>query len=99
MTPRSDGDTLLWYIEVKAAANQLPRLRAELGRLGHMVDADAPDRGVDALRKAKYLLRHRPRYLSLVGGEERQHYDVTYTGMASFALTARAQSPEVDLTG
>ena len=94
-----EGDALVWYVEVKAAAQQLPRLRAELERHGAMVDTDAPDRDRDALRKAKYLVRHRPRYLSLVGGEARQHYDVTYAEPSSFSLTARARSPEVYLSG
>ncbi len=93
-----DESTLLWYVEVKAAASQIQRLLAALQRFGESVDTDAPDRGIDPLRKAKYLVRHRPRYLSLVGGDVRQHYDVAYTGRSSFALLTRAESPEVELT-
>jgi len=93
-----EADQLLWYVEVKAAATQLPTLLAALRRLGVGVEVDAPDRGNDPLRKAKYIVRHRPRYLSLVGGEERLHFDVAYSGVTSFALLTRIESPEVDLT-
>lgn len=67
---------LLWYTEVKTSRSQIQVLLAKLALLGDVGVPDAqPDRGNDALRKAKYLVRHRPPHLTLVGGEVRRRHD------------------------
>jgi hypothetical protein len=84
-----ESDALLWYVEVKAKPMMLKPLLAALSSHGQGVDALAPDRGNDALRKAKYLVRHQPPLLSLVGGEDRLHFAVEYGSTTSFLLTPR----------
>jgi hypothetical protein len=73
------GSELLWAIEVKERARQLPMLLDSLREHGHGVDLDTPDRGNDPLRKAKYLVTHRAPYFSLVAIGERRDFSVTYT--------------------
>jgi hypothetical protein len=70
---------LLWAIEVKEKARQLPVLLEQLREHAVGVDLDAADRGNDPLRKAKYLVKHRPPYFSLVAIGERRDFSVTYT--------------------
>lgn len=86
--------TLVWYVEVKAHPSQVRPLLGALEALGPHVDLAQPDRGNDPLRKAKYLVMHRPPSLSLVGGEERRHFDVTYPEPTSFVLTEKDAGPE-----
>lgn len=74
-----DGPTLLWAIEVKERASQLPSLSDELHEHGRRVELDAPDRGNDALRKAKYLVTHQPSYFSLVAIGAGYDFSVAYT--------------------
>ena len=73
------GSDLLWAIEVKEQARQLRELLVQLQDHGSGVDLDAPDRGNDPLRKAKYLATHRPPYFSLVAIGERREFSVAYT--------------------
>jgi hypothetical protein len=70
---------LLWAVEVKEQARQLPVLLDQLREHAPGVDLEAPDRGNDPLRKAKYLSTHRPPYFSLVAIGERRDFSVTYT--------------------
>lgn len=81
-----DAARLIWYVEVKAKATMLGKLLALLRDHGAKVDLTGPDRGKDALRKAKYLVRHRPPLFSLVGGEERLHFRVEYPTDDGFRL-------------
>jgi hypothetical protein len=82
---RADA-SLVWYVEVKRRPATLKPLLAGRQRYGAKVDLEAPDRGKDALRKAKYLVRHQPPLLSLVGGEDRLHFRVEYPSGDSFRL-------------
>lgn len=84
-----EEDDLLWYVEVKAKPSMLAPLLRDLEVYSSGVDIQAPDRGNDPLRKSKYLVRHRPPLISLVGGEERWHFAVQYPATASFALIRR----------
>jgi hypothetical protein len=84
-----EGDDLLWYVEVKAKPAMLPPLLKALEEHGARVDLRRADRGNDPLRKAKYLVRHQPRWLSLVGGEERWHFAAQYPAIGSFTLVRR----------
>jgi len=70
---------LVWCIEVKERARQLPPLVAGIRKHGHHVDFEVPDRGNDPLRKAKYLVQRRPPYFSAVAVGCRLDYSVTHT--------------------
>lgn len=86
---------LLWYTEVKTSRSQIEMLLAKLALLGDAgVPHAQPDRGNDALRKAKYLVRHRPPHLTLVGGEDRRHFDIEYQEPVGFTIVERADGPE-----
>jgi hypothetical protein len=78
VTVRRSSD-LLWAIEVKEQARQLPVLLDQLREYAPDVDLEAPDRGNDPLRKAKYLAKHQPPYFSVVAIGERRDFSVTYT--------------------
>ena len=77
---------LLWCIEVKEQAPQLERLLAEIESHGAGVDIEAPDRGNDPLRKAKYLVRHRPKFFSGVAIEMQRDFQVLYQGKNAFRV-------------
>ena len=87
---------LLWYVEVKPRASQIAPLLVAMNSYAAAVPLDRPDRGNDPLRKSKILVRHRPPSLSIVGGEERRHFDVQYDE-DSFGLIERTDGPEVAL--
>jgi hypothetical protein len=89
---RRDGE-LLWYVEVKPRASQIEPLLVAMNSFAAAVPFDQPDRGNDPLRKAKYLVRHRPPSVSIVGGEDRRHLDVRY-GADTFTLIDRGNGPE-----
>jgi hypothetical protein len=69
---------LLWCIEVKEKAKDLESLLTGIRNYGHSLDSSIPDRHNDALRKAKYLLRQRPPYFSLVAIGRRLDFSVSY---------------------
>jgi hypothetical protein len=77
---------LTWCIEVKEKAGQLDPLLVGMRKIAPAVDMTLPDRGNDALRKAKYLMRHRPPYFSMVAIGKRLEFSVTYDA-DGFALT------------
>jgi hypothetical protein len=84
----SDPDgALRWYIEVKERAIDVPGLVDRIGTYGHEgVELNAPDRGNDALRKAKYLIWYRPVYLSVSAIGLRRDFQVAYAAGNRFAL-------------
>ncbi len=82
---RAGGD-LLWCIEVKEQAAQLEKLLAELESHGDGVDLDAPDRRNDPLRKAKYLVKHRPKFFSGVAIGMQRDFEISYRGARAFDL-------------
>lgn len=87
VTVRDSAGDLLWYIESKESAAELLTLVSEIknwGRVG--VDLSLPDRGKDGLRKAKYIVQHRPRYFSGSAIGMRLDFSVTYTSENQFAL-------------
>lgn len=83
---------LLWCIEVKERAVQIDRLLADLAVHGTKVDFESPDRGKDALRKAKYLMKHRPKFFSGVAIGLQRDFQVQYPGPSAFHL-AKADPP------
>lgn len=96
ITMRRDG-RLEWCVEVKTTPALTRKLLRNMLTYANQVPLEAGDRGNDALRKAKYLVRHRPPYLSLVGGEQREHFVVTYDSADAFGLTEIAEGPETIL--
>ena len=82
---RAEGQ-LLWCIEVKEQAIQLDELLAGLESHSNGVDLDAPDRGNDPLRKAKYLVKHRPKFFSGVAIGMQRDFEVNYRGARAFDL-------------
>ena len=86
ITVERDG-ALLWYIEVKEKAADLPRLAERIAAYGAAgVDLDVADPGNDPLQKAKYLVRHRPRYFSLTAIGMTLNYRSEYQSEATFRL-------------
>ena len=87
LTVRRDGE-LLWCVEVKERPNQLERLLAKLMSHGmEGVDLLSPDRGKDALRKAKYLVNHQPRFFSAVAICLTRDFRVAYPRENVFVLS------------
>jgi hypothetical protein len=91
------GENLVWYIEAKETATQAQRLLEGLSRYAAYVDMGAPDRGNDSLRKAKYLVVRRPRFMSVVAIDFRADFGVSYPTGNSFGLDPLAEAP--DLSG
>lgn len=81
-----DGRTVLWCVEVKEKASQLAPLLTGMRANAPAVDLDRPDRHDDALRKCKYLVRHRPPYFSMVAIGQRLDFSVTHHD-GGFVLT------------
>ena len=86
LTVRRNGQ-ILWCIEVKERSHQLERLLMKLGSLGtEGVNLHSPDRGNDPLRKAKYLVNHKPQLFSAVAIDLTRDFRVTYPRETAFAL-------------
>jgi hypothetical protein len=81
-----EGDVLLVCFEAKERADQLRRLIAGMRRYEPAVDMDAPDRHNDGLKKAKYIVRHRPGYFCGVAIGTRLEYRVDYPVGHAFRL-------------
>jgi hypothetical protein len=81
-----DSDTVLWCVEVKEKASQLASLLEGIRANASAVDFDRQDRHDNALRKSKYLVRHRPPYFSLMAIGQRLDFSVAHHN-GGFALT------------
>jgi hypothetical protein len=79
-----DGDRLLVCVEVKERARQVQQLVASIRKYEHGIDFQAPDRGNDPLRKAKYIVRRRPAYFCAVAIGAQLEYRVEYPDPQSF---------------
>jgi hypothetical protein len=87
ITVSDKSGSLLWYLEVKEKAIEVPGLVAKLRQYGvDGVDLNAPDRGNDPLRKAKYLVRYTPDYLSVSAIGVRQDFQVVARDSSHFTL-------------
>lgn len=82
---RREGQ-LLWCIEVKERPAQLERLLRKIESHGAGVNLQAPDRGNDPLRKAKYLVTRRPEFFSGVAIGVQRDFQVLYQGEDAFRL-------------
>ena len=89
------GKELIWCIEVKEKASQLKGLLSKLESLATDVDMRAADRGNDALRKAKYLVKQRPLFFSGIANGLEKHFRASFPGPTAFTLTEAL--PPVDV--
>lgn len=65
--------------EAKETSRKAARLVSGLRRYQPRVPLTEPDRGKDSLRKAKYLIKNRPRYFYVVAIGARHEFRVTLT--------------------
>ena len=80
-------DQLLWYVEVKERADDLPEFTAKIASYGEAgVDLTAPSRGDDALAKAQYLMRYRPHFFSVTAIGLTFHFRTKYDRSFHFTL-------------
>lgn len=86
---------LIWYIEAKEQAAQAQHLIEALAAHADAVDISAEDRGNDPLRKAKYLVQHRPTFLSVVAIGFRRDFAVQYPREFGFELVPLAEAPKL----
>jgi hypothetical protein len=92
VTVRRDG-RLLWYIEAKDVAAKAIELLAAMARYANGVPIEMYDRGNDGLRKAKYLVGHRPPYFTASAVGFRKDFLVEYLAPDAFSLRSRPQPP------
>lgn len=72
------------YVETKVSDVSSKKLIDELTNtysLNVTKYQDQPDRGIDALRKAKYIFRDRPRYLSIINPIQEYTFEIRYTSI------------------
>ncbi len=67
------------YVEAKKADNELQKLSESISKYSENVPMDVGDRGNDPLRKCKYIVKDRPKYLWLVGPEARSSFLIEHT--------------------
>ena len=77
---------VIWCLEVKEKPAQLGPMLSALQRHAEGVAMDAPDRHDDPLRKAKYIVGHRPRFFSLVAAGRWDDFHVEYPDDVAFQL-------------
>jgi len=80
------GNTLIVCVEVKVEAEKLHDLIKDVRKYEPSIDLQAPDRGNDPLRKAKYIVRGRPQCFSGVAIGARLEYRVDYPEGEAFRL-------------
>jgi hypothetical protein len=78
--------SLLVCCEIKETTAQAQKLIKEIKNYQDGYDPSAPDRGKDPLRKAKYLVQHRPRYFYVVAIGSRYEFNVTFPENKAFLL-------------
>ena len=95
ITVRLDG-ALAWFIEAKETSAKVQALLDEMALYGAAVPLTLADRGIDGLRKAKYLIEHRPAYFSTVAVGRRDDFRVDYVSATSFRLARLATEPDAE---
>ena len=88
-----DSQRLLVCVEVKERTAQLQDLVKRLRTYEAAVNLSEPDRGNDPLRKAKYLVRHRPTYFTAIAVGLRKDFVVEYAATDAFRLWPRSGPP------
>jgi hypothetical protein len=77
---------LVVCIEVKEAPSQIEKLLSQIRKYQDDVDYTVPDRGNDALRKAKYIISRKPEYFCLYSLGARLDFKIAYPDIKSFIL-------------
>lgn len=91
--------SLIWCVEVKETRATAERLLARLEALATDVPLLVPDRANDPLRKAKYLLNHRPPFFSLVAVGYRRQFAIKTPSTTSFELIPLREEPQLEGLG
>jgi hypothetical protein len=81
------------YCEAKNTKKDADSLLKEMTKYSENVPMDAEDRGNDPLRKAKYLIKDKPKYFWLISAESRQAFSVEH-GKYSFKLIPADDIPK-----
>lgn len=79
-------DKLVVCCEVKETSAQATQLLSGIKRYQSGVDWTTPDRGNDALRKFKYLIKRRPKYFCVVAIGIRHEFSVAFPTQDTFML-------------
>ncbi len=80
------NNRLVVCCEVKEREKTLLKLLLEIKKYQKFIDFTVPDRGNDALRKAKYIVKRKPAYFYGVSIGARLSYSVSYPEGQSFQL-------------
>ncbi len=67
------------YVEAKKSDNELQKLSDSVSEYSDNVVMDSKDRGNDPLRKCKYIVKDKPKYLWLVGPKYRLSFLIEHT--------------------
>lgn len=84
------------YIETKVGDQSSKKLLGEIsGTYATEIRSfmDRPDRGVDALRKAKYIFRDRPKYFGVINPAKKYCFEIQYTD-TGFSLEKIPELPK-----
>ncbi len=87
-----DG-SLFVYVEVKEKAEKIDELVHLLCQYEAEIDFSVDDRGNDPLRKAKYIVKHKPPFVSFVAVGVRKDFHVQYPRNTAFTLVADLMPP------
>ncbi len=79
-------DRLLVFLEAKEKASQVPGLLQGIKRYEEHVDLLEKDRGKDPLRKAKYIVQHKPEYFCIFAIGVRREFRIDYPDNKAFKL-------------
>lgn len=79
-------DRLLVFLEAKEKASQVPGLLQGIKRYEEHLDLLERDRGKDPLRKAKYIVQHKPEYFCIFAIGVRREFRIDYPDDKAFKL-------------
>ncbi len=77
---------LMVFQEAKEKASQVPRLLQGIKGHEDHIDLQENDRGKDSLRKAKYIVKHRPEYFCVFAIGVRREFRIKYPAQKEFEL-------------
>jgi hypothetical protein len=80
------NNNLFVCCEIKEKSSQAQKLIAGIKTHENRIDFTAPDRGNDPLRKAKYIVHHRPLFFYLVAIGVRYEFSVSFPDGRAFQL-------------
>jgi hypothetical protein len=78
---------LIIYCAIKEQLHQAKKLVESIKEYEHSIDFSLDDRGHDALRKAKYIIKFKPEYFYVVSIGGRFEYKITYPREKTFRLS------------